>query len=303
MLVGLVFVAAGAPSADAIAALVVAVLVVGAAGQVMRVNIAELMDRAPPEAEQAARRAIERAEPNVEVRRLRIRQAAGRYFADLVVAIQADAAVGQGHAVADSVESEVRRVLPDADVVVHVEPRRDGDLRARARAAAGSVRGIREVHNVHVTQVDGRPELSLHLKAPAGLGLEEAHGLASRTEEAIRDAVPELAAVHSHIEPLDEVTAGRRPGAGDVKAERAAAVQIVREMTGSGPEELRFQRDERGLVMLLTIGFPGEATLREAHARASEIERRIRVRAPRVAEVLVHTEPHGPDEIGADSRF
>jgi cation diffusion facilitator family transporter len=293
VLIGLAFVAAGTPSADAIAALVVAVLVVGAAFQLMRVNIAELMDRAPPEAEQAARRAIARAEPTVEVRRLRIRQAAGRYFADVVVGIQADAAVGQGHAVADAVESEVRRVLPEADVVVHVEPRGDGDLRARARAAAGSVRGIREVHNVHVTQVDGRPELSLHLKAPATLGLEAAHALASRTEEAIRHALPELAAVHSHIEPLDEVTAGRRPGSDDVRAERAAAVEIVRDLTGADPADLRFQRDERGLVMLLTVGFPGEVTLSEAHARATEIERRIRTRAPRVTEILVHTEPGG----------
>lgn len=297
VLIGLLFVAAGVPSADAIAALVVAVLVVGAAAQIMRLNVAELMDRAPVEAERAARRAIARAEPTVEVRRLRIRQAAGRYFADLVVGIQADAAVGQGHAIADSVESAVRRELPDADVVVHVEPRGDGDLRARARAATGTVRGIREVHNIHVTQVDGRPELSLHLKAPAGLGLEAAHELASRTEEAIRVALPELAAVHSHIEPLDEVTAGRTPGSDDVKAERAAAVEIVQDLTGNKPEDLRFQRDERGLVMLLTVGFPGEATLSEAHARASQIERRIRARAPRVAEVLVHTEPHAAPRV------
>ncbi|MBA2513901.1 MAG: cation diffusion facilitator family transporter [Solirubrobacterales bacterium] len=299
VLIGLALVAAGMPSADALAALVVAVLVVGAAAQVMRVNLAELMDRAPPEAEKAARRAITRAEPTVEVRRLRIRQAAGRYFADVVVGIQADAAVGQGHAVADDVESAVRRVLPDADVVVHVEPRGDGDLRARARAAAGSVRGIREVHNVHVTQVDGRPELSLHLKAPATLGLEAAHALASRTEEAIRAALPELAAVHSHIEPLDEVTAGRRPGSHDVAAERAVAVEIVHDLTGSDPQDLGFQRDERGLVMLLTVGFPGEVTLSEAHARASEVRRLIRARAPRVADVLVHTEPWGAPPTGS----
>lgn len=291
VLVGLALVSAGVPSADAVAALVVAVLVVGAAAQLMRVNVAELMDHAPAQAEEAARRAIARAEPTIELRRLRIRQAAGRYFADVVVGIRGDAAVGQGHAAADAVESAVQRVLPDADVVVHVEPRGDGDLRARASAAAGSVGGVREVHNIRVTQVDGRPELSLHLKAPAGLGLEAAHALASQTEAAIKAAMPELAAVHSHIEPLEEVTAGRRPGPDDVEAERAAAVGVVRELTGRDPESLRFQRDERGLVLLLTVGFPGEATLSDAHRRASLIEGRIRARAPQVAEVVVHTEP------------
>src|SRR5919204_227005 len=102
VLVGLVLARAGHPRADAVAALFVAVLVLLAAGRLMRTNVDVLMDRAPAEAQEAAREAIARLEPPVELRRLRMRQAAGRHFADVVIGVPPGAAVGQGHAAADA---------------------------------------------------------------------------------------------------------------------------------------------------------------------------------------------------------
>ena len=69
------------------------------------------MDRAPADAVAAAHDAIARLDPPVAVRRLRLRQAGGRTFADVVIGVSPDAAVGQGHAAADRVEDAVQRVL------------------------------------------------------------------------------------------------------------------------------------------------------------------------------------------------
>ena len=67
--------------------------------------------------------------------------------------------------------------------------------------------------------------------------------------------------------------------------------RIVREATGSEPRELRFLRTDDGLVAFLTLGLDGTSRLDEAHARASEIEERIRRERPDIADVIVHTEP------------
>ena len=292
VLFGLLLTRAGAPEADSIAALVVAGLVLVAAGRLMRENVNVLMDRMPDEADAAARAAIAAAEPNVELRRLRVRTAGGRHFVDAVVGINSDAALGQGHAVADSVEDAVRRALPESDVVVHVEPRSaSGDLRERASAAALTVRGVREVHNVRVIDVAGRPELSLHLKLPAQLDLEQAHELTCAVEAAILAAVPELRDVLTHIEPLSAETPGQEPHLADVVAEELVVRRVVRDLTGSDPDRLRFRAGDRGLVALLTVALEGHQTLDEAHEAASELERRIREEAPAIAEVVVHTEP------------
>jgi cation diffusion facilitator family transporter len=292
VLLGLALARAGHPDADSAAALFVSGLVLFAAGRLIRRNVDVLMDRAPADAQEAARRAIAKLEPGIELRRLRLRQAAGRHFADVVIGVSPGAAVGQGHAAADAVEAALQRALPESDVVVHVEPRDDdAALPERAHAAALAVPGVREVHNVSVVTVDGRTEVSLHLKLPGALPLEDAHAVASSVERAIAAALPEVDAVQTHLEPLAEATEGTRPAQLAVGRDRAAVARIVTEMTGREPRELRFLRTEDGLVAFLTLALDPTTTLAEAHARASRIEERIRRERPGIADVIVHTEP------------
>ena len=290
VLTGLVLAHYGYPNADPIAALFVGVLVLAAATRLIRVNVDVLMDRVPADAEAAALEAIGTLTPAVELRRLRMRQAGGRQFADVVIGVPPGAAVGQGHAAADAVEAAVERALPNADIVVHVEPIENAGLRERAHAAAAAVPSVREVHNLSLVEVDGRTELSLHVKLPGDLSLEEAHGIAERLEQAICAAVPEIAGVQTHIEPLTEAVDARETREADADDE-AVVRRVVRSVTGQAPRKLRFLRTEDGLVAFLTLGLDGTSRLDAAHARASEIEEAIRRERPDIADVIVHTEP------------
>ncbi len=292
VLLGLVVARAGYENADSIAAVFVAALVLAAAGRLMAQNVNVLMDRVPLGAEAAAREAIARLVPPVELRRLRMRQAAGRHFADVVIGVSPGAAVQQGHAAADSVEAAVQRVLPDADVVVHVEPRAgEAAIRERAHAAALGVPAVREVHNVNVLDVGDGTSVSLHLKLPGELPLEDAHRVACEVERAIVDAVPEVESVQTHLEPLAEDARGRAAADADVAIQREAVRRTVREVTGAEPRELRFLQTEEGLVLFLTLGLDPASALAAAHARASEVEERVRRARPEIADVIVHTEP------------
>ncbi|HEY8103413.1 MAG TPA: cation-efflux pump [Gaiellaceae bacterium] len=282
---GLIAASAGFPAGDSIAALFVAVLVLGAAGRLIRRNVDVLMDRAPADLEAAARAAIAGVEPPVELSRLRLRHSAGRMFADVVIRVSPGAAVGQGHAAADRVEDALERALPGSDVVVHVEPGgAKAALRERAHAAALSVPNVREIHNLSIVTLDGGSELSLHLKLPADMPLEQAHEVAEQVERAICRAVPEIASVQTHLEPLSEADAGEVVEAAELEAavERAA---------GGPPRALRLVRTGQGVVAFVTLGLDPGATLAEAHARASEVEERLRRARPDVADVIVHTEP------------
>jgi cation diffusion facilitator family transporter len=292
VLVGLLLARAGWKEGDALAALFVAVLVLVAAGRLMRRNVDVLMDRVPADAERAARAAIARLDPAVQLRRLRMRQAGGRHFADVVIGVPPDAGVGQGHAAADAVEEAVQAALPESDIVVHVEPAVDeAALRERVHAAALSVPGVREVHNLRVVTLDDGLQVALHLKLPGDLPLEEAHEIASRVERAIGAAVPEVVSVQTHLEPLREPGTGRTPRDADVEADAEAVSRIVRERTGAPPRELRFLQTEDGLVVFLTLALDPASVLSDAHARASEVEEDIRRALPQLADVSVHTEP------------
>lgn len=123
VLLGLLLVRAGDPRADAVAALLVAALALFSAGRLMRRNVEVLMDRAPSGgAQQTALEAIASVHGAVSLRRLRMREAGGRHFADVIVTVPAGSDVEYGHTVASAIERAVEQALPGSDVVVHVEP-------------------------------------------------------------------------------------------------------------------------------------------------------------------------------------
>jgi cation diffusion facilitator family transporter len=287
VLAGLVAAALGFPAGDSIAALFVSGLVVVAAFRLASRNVDVLMDRSPEDDERVARRAIARLEPPVELRRLRLRRAGAERFADVVIGVAPDAAIGQGHAAADRVEQALHTALPGIDVVVHVEPQGgDAAIRERVLAAALTVSHVREIHNLSVLDVDGTIEVSLHVKLPGDLPLERAHDIAEQVESAILSQVTEVRSVQTHLEPIRETAAAE-----EIDIDTAVIEDAVRQETGAVPRELRFVRTDDGIVVFLTLGLGGNESLADAHGQASAIEERVRRAVPAIADVVVHTEP------------
>jgi len=169
-----------------------------------------------------------------------------------------------------------------------VEPRSDAlKVSERVHDAALSVPCVREIHNVAV--VCWRPaRVSLHLKLPGDVALGEAHAVAESVEEAIRAALPEVDAVHTHLEPLTEAGPAELGGS---ESSSGRCASPARDELGAEPQEVRFLETQGGLVLFLTLALEPGATLAESHERAGRVEERIRRHCPDLAEIVVHTEP------------
>jgi cation diffusion facilitator family transporter len=290
VLAGLAAVAAGFEAGDAVAALVVAAIVFTAAGRLVLENSLVLMDTAPAEAHARALAAIADLGEGVELRRLRVRESGGRYFADAVVGVPPGQAIVEGHGTADEVEAAVHDALGDSDVVVHLEPRREGlDLRDRALAVALAEPLVREAHDIDIYEHDGRASLSLHLKMPPEVPLQEAHEVAERVEAALR-AEPGVDHVHTHLEPLEQPL-DARAGVSRDDSEQGRITDLVRRRTGCEPRELMLLETDGGPVVFVTAAVQAGMSLAEAHDLASRLEDDIRRGRPHMADVVVHTEP------------
>lgn len=288
---GLVLVSVGYEHGDALAALLVGLLIFGAVGRLVLVNARVLMDRTPEEARTSAREALTALEPEVELRRLRLRESGGRYFADVVVAVTPGTAVVAGHAIADGVEDAIQSVLPASDVVVHVEPRRRGlDLRERVLAAAMAEPQVDEAHDIRIFPSGDRATVSLHLKFADTLGLAEAHAVSERVEATIA-AEEDVEAVETHLEPLERPVPQRRASPAELSSREAPLRAIVAERLGERPRELRVVATDAGPVLFVTIAVAADLSLPDAHLVASELEEALRAQQGDLAEVVVHTEP------------
>ena len=290
VLVGLLLVRAGFPAGDAVAALVIAAIILAAALRLIAENANVLMDRTPADAREAAERALERLEPDIELVRLRLRESAGRYFADVIAAVPPGQAVIEGHQAAERIEQTVQLALPGSDVVVHVEPRRSGlDLRDRVLALALAEPLVKEAHDITIYEHDGTASVSLHLKFPADLSLKTALTAAGRIEQAIR-ARPGVSEVQTHLEPLERPLTARSLSTDSGLNGAREVERIVLNHAGASPRSVRLFDTDAGRVIFLTLSVGAHTSLVDAHQLGSELEDEIRRHIPDIADVVVHAE-------------
>jgi cation diffusion facilitator family transporter len=291
VLAGLLAVRAGFHDGDSLAALAVAAIIFATAWRLIGENANVLMDRAPAQAQRAAERAIAGLGADLELERLRLRESAGRYFADVVVSVPPGQAVIEGHHAADLVEGALEHVLPGSDVIVHVEPRRQGlDLRDRVLAIALSEPLVKEAHDITIFEQNGLSRVSLHLKFPPELDVRSAHEVAERVERAIR-ARPGVLDVQTHLEPLERPLVARAENDGADASTTGAVERLVRARTGAAPRSVRLLHTDAGRVLFLTLAVDPAESLTDAHRLAGELEDELRRQIETIAEVIVHTEP------------
>ncbi len=286
VLAGLALVAAGVRGGDSVAGIVVAAIVLVAAVRLARGNVDALMDRAPSgiarRVEQAARWV-----PGVsDVRSVRVREAGGESFAEVVIGVSRLEGLERSHQTMDRVEAAVERELGRAHVAVHVEPTRVGE-RANDRIAAAALRvpGVVETHNITVLEDPDGLAVTLHVRLPGHASLREAGGIVSALKREIRDEIG-VARVYAHVEP----SAPDAHPARDVGVEEpgvlAEAEIAVRSVAGAGHEVVVYRQDGRLLVVTSVLADPG-MTVSDAHQLASRIEDAVRARVPDVHDVIV----------------
>jgi cation diffusion facilitator family transporter len=291
VLLGLLVVRAGFDQGDSVAALLVAAIIWAAAARLVAENANVLMDRTPAGARAAAELAIGRLGLDVELSRLRLRESAGRYFADVVVRVPPGQAVVEGHETANEIEAALEDALPGSDVVVHVEPRRRGlDVRERVLAIALAEPLVLEAHDITIFEQGDSVNVALHLKFPADLELRAAAEVARRVEQSIATTLG-AAAVQTHLEPLERTLAARVPDAGDEEEVSRQIERLVDEHTGVPPRSVKLLATEAGRVVFLTLGVERGQSLTDAHRLAGELEDLVRQRVEGIADVVIHTQP------------
>ncbi len=281
-----------ATSADAVAALAVAAIVVWVSLRLGKKSVDDLLDRIPDDLQDRVAEAAGRVKGVEQVTKVRIRRSGAEVFADVTLSVGQALTFEQAHEVADRAAEAVRSVAPDADVVVHAEPlvHEEPDLTARVRHLAAR-HGL-GAHAIRFYPEDGRQRLELHLEVRESLSLEEAHRQASDFERDLQMEIPQLARVVSHLEPAGDATAL-------VPAEPADQAQVSAVLDEffriQGLVVHVHQMEVRHLGGELLVSFhcrlPPAMSITEAHEFTVRVEEYLRRRIPHLARVVIHVEP------------
>lgn len=277
--------------ADPLAALVVSGVIVYVSSRLGRQTIDALLDAAPSGYRSRIIDAVAKVNGVIEVERVRIRRAGNRYFADVTVGLARNVTFQRSGQVVGEIEATVQRILPDCDVVVHPVPRATGHENIFDRIRAVASRNNFSVHDVSVQDLGGRLHVEQHLELDETLTLKQAHDVVTRLEAEIRNEIPELSSILTHIESEPSTIES-----GDSVVRDANLEQRLRPLVREFPEildmhdvEIKHVRDK--IYMSCHCTMPDGLPLGRVHDVSTALEIRFKQAAPELFKVLIHPEP------------
>jgi cation diffusion facilitator family transporter len=295
--------------ADAVAALCVSGFVIWASVRLAKETVDALVDRAPEDLVEKVQTSISGVKDVTEVRRVRVRRAGNKFFADVVIGAPRTFTFEQIHELSERVERAARdgarSVSPqgEIDIVVHVEPTASPSETVTEQIHyLAELQGV-HAHDIHVREVDGRLEADFDVEVQGDMDLREAHAVATRLEQAVLASNKRVQRVTTHLEapnesvvPRKEVTerypemAARIRHIADGIAGEGSAHDVHLYRSCTAKLDGRSQKNE-GLDLVLHTFFDPHIPLSQAHIQAEEIKRALRQAYPSLDSVIIHTEP------------
>src|SRR5437763_7578236 len=274
--------------ADPIAALFVAGVILYVSSRLARRTIDALLDAAPAGVRGQIISAVGQVDGVLGVDLARIRRAGNRYFADLTVALPRNQTFQRSAQVTDAVSEAVHGILPDADVMVHSVARPSTTESVFDRFRAVETNKHLTVHDVSVQDLEGRLHVEQHLELDENLPLRDAHDRVTQLEAEMREDVPEISSILTHIEsePARIESAKELERVADIEARLRRVALDMPEIVDV--HDFSFKRVGDRLYLACHVTMPDDLPLARVHADSTELETRFTHDARELFRVLIH---------------
>src|SRR5574341_256866 len=292
VLASLIAVRFGWTGLDPVAALLVVGLIGLVAWNIVRRSAAILVDRAALDPHVVGS-VVEGVAGVHQVTRVRSRGPGDDVHLDIDVEVSGPTTADRSDAIAREMRSRLRNRFPGlTDIRVYFYPQHDAplDLASLVRAEADAL-GI-GVHEIIPADSNEGVILEMHVEVSPEQSIGEAHAIVTELEERLKQDIPHLDRIVTHIEPASPREEIRQIN-GDARALGRKILQIVRDMY---PDHrwhdlnIRIEADG-GYALSMHCHVPEDMRIEDAHHIAEAVETRLRAMLPVLHRVTIHTEP------------
>jgi cation diffusion facilitator family transporter len=326
------------PDADAYAALGVAAVILYASLGLGRRTLSVLLDKAPKGIYREVIQAVSDLEGVTRPHNIRIRNIGSETLVEMHIEVPRTFTHDRAHRVATSVEQKIEHILPSSKVLVHVDATESVNetIFDKIRLIAAETEGIRNVHSLHVSRIssplstlagssldspqkryytaalnveekksqyiNNGPRLHLYLDAQMGpsLNLNTAHSIVDSFEERLKQEVPQIKDITTHIEiesPVEDLRmAGTEKRVGPELLMKIKDVMLSIDEVFDFKDIRVFDDVTGGQHITLTICLTSKngtvatsITLEVAHKIATKVQNMI-INRTGATRVVVHTE-------------
>lgn len=221
-----------------------------------------------------------------------MRLSAKRVRVELPVSLDENLGFEHTHEVGLRIEREVRKILPDARVILRTAPLKSNleNTWALISKITERIPGTRGVTNIHLQKVGGHLTADVNVEVSANMTLKEAYAVSQEVEKRIKASDPNISEVCVHVETATDRLGRESTGTStELKlyiAHLARRSPEIKKLYG-----VRVRRIGNGLHIVLRCRFADNLRMRETSEFSNELERSLRSLYPKISQIVIKKVP------------
>lgn len=328
----------GIPNADAYAALIISTMIIYTSLGLGKRTLDVLLDKAPKGINHIVLESISGLEGVNRAHDIRVRNVGATLFIDLHIEVQRTSTHDKAHKIATNVEDKIRKLIPNSDVLVHVDAieSESETLTDIVRLIASETDGIKNVHSIFFSQLpsysnkqsnknfhetnliqgdNDKPmkneiknelgltnnnskrllHLYLDVQVDSGLDLRAAHNIIETFESKVRNDIPLIQQITTHIEfeteEIKKIGIEKEVNSSYLANIRKSCFKIEGVVDCKDIGIVDMDGDQH-ITLTITIQSlnPSDLSIYDAHQIATDVQQMI-MRDTGASKVVVHTEP------------
>jgi divalent metal cation (Fe/Co/Zn/Cd) transporter len=224
---------------------------------------------------------------------VRARPSGATLFVDAQVVVPRTMPFDRAAKVKDELAAALRKELPQADISLALLPVELDDETAFDKVMLAASRQGVAVHHVAIHRLADNLAVSLDLEVDGAMPLGEAHGVASRLEDAIVGELGAGVEVESHIEPMLVQAVAGEDVPESIRTRIATLLGKLAEQDRrlTGIHDVRARNTPLGLQVIMHCHAGADGSVQDVHDAVQELEVRFREQMPEVKRLIGHAEP------------
>ena len=328
----------GIPNADAYAALIISSMIIYTSLGLGKRTLDVLLDKAPKGINHIVLESISGLEGVNRAHDIRVRNVGATLFIDLHIEVPRTSTHDKAHKIATNVEDKIRKLIPNSDVLVHVDAieSESETLTDIVRLIASETDGIKNVHSIFFSQLPsysnkqsnknfhetnviqgdndnpmkneiknelgltnnnskGLLHLYLDVQVDSGLDLRAAHNIIETFESKVRNDIPLIQQITTHIEfeteEIKKIGIEKEVNSSYLSNIRKSCFKIEGVVDCKDIGIVDMDGDQH-ITLTITIQSlnPSDLSIYDAHQIATDVQQMI-MRDTGASKVVVHTEP------------
>jgi cation diffusion facilitator family transporter len=238
-------------------------------------SVSELSDSVSKATADKVRKEIAGTKGILKYESLRVRKAGGKTFVEAAIEVPDYVGLAEAHALASTIEENVKKSLGNAEVIIHVEPPKAGaSTEKRVEMLATGVEGVIEAHEIDIVSTEGKVYLTLHALVDPKMSIKRAHQIAEKIESKINSEMKGFENITVHIEPFQKES---KRGSTSYESEIKRIIRKTAEEYRDAIQVRKIVTYVAGKKRYINIDccFVKSVSVEEAHRIGSQIEESI----------------------------